>query len=121
MTGIKNWILAVLTAALLVIRIAPAQIPSFNADRIAPNYPISYVAAKAESVREVLNRIHSYLESSTPARLVDAKTNEPVLDVGNAPADTLTEPGDCQPAIRRSSIRGCFLACSPATAKPRYS
>jgi unsaturated rhamnogalacturonyl hydrolase len=80
----------------LIMRAAPlaAQAPpSPNPDRLAPNYPIPYGPATIESIQEVLNRIHSYLEGCTPARVVNYKTKEPVTDFSKLTKDTGIEMG----------------------------
>ena len=102
-------ILALCTLMILVLQTVPAvsQTPGnaaaaagsgsnqkpVNPDRIAPNYPIRYGPATIESVQEVLNRIHAYLEGCTPARLVNAKTNEPVTDPSKISGDVIFERG----------------------------
>ena len=70
----------------------PIQQPP-NPDRIAPNYPIRYSPAKIESVQEVLNRIHAYLDGCTPARLADIKNHEPVTDFSKLTPDAILERG----------------------------
>jgi unsaturated rhamnogalacturonyl hydrolase len=64
-----------------------------NANRIAPAYPIPYGIPKIESIQEVLNRIHSYLEGCTPARMINIKTNEPVTDIRKLSKDDTLEMG----------------------------
>jgi unsaturated rhamnogalacturonyl hydrolase len=83
--------------ALLMLRAAPASAGSsqqtVNPDKIAPTYPIRCGPATIESVREVINRIHSYLESCTPARMVNIKTNELVIDFSKLTGDAVFEQG----------------------------
>ena len=73
---------------------APVQTaPKVNANRIAPSYPVPYASLKIESVQEVLNRIHLYLDGCTPARLVNPKTGESVAGAGKPPGDAVFEMG----------------------------
>jgi unsaturated rhamnogalacturonyl hydrolase len=130
----QTWMRAVPAGMLLILlggQIAPsiAQIlgnvpkaPPVNADRIGPNYPIPYGRATAESVREVLNRIHSYLEGCTPARLLNNKTNEPVADLSKLTSDAAIERGSF-PIISYEwglTYSGMILA-SEATGDPRFA
>jgi len=91
MTGKRNWIIAV-SMVLWLIPSSLAQVTTLNADRIAPQYPVPYGSVRVESVQEVLNRIHSYLDSCTPARMVDVKTKEPV-EIGGITPDSVIEGG----------------------------
>jgi len=56
---------------------------------IQPDYPVPYKAVKAEEVTEVLNRIYNYLESSSPARLVDRQTKAEVADLSKINSNTV--------------------------------
>jgi unsaturated rhamnogalacturonyl hydrolase len=130
----QNWTLAVLAVIISIlpgVQIVPstAQIqgkapkaPPANANRIAPNYPIPYGPIATESVREVLNRIHSYLETCTPARLLDIKTKERVTDFSKLTSDVTIEWGSF-PIISYEwgvTYSGMILA-SEATGDPRFA
>jgi unsaturated rhamnogalacturonyl hydrolase len=81
-------------ALLLLILLEPlAAQNTVNPDRIAPSYPVPYGPATTESIQEVLNRIHAYLEQCTPARVVNSKTNEPVTDLSKLTNDAVIERG----------------------------
>ena len=60
---------------------------------LQPDYTIPYGAPTPASVTEALNRIHGYLDSSTPVRLVNRKTREPITDLGKIDQDTVFERG----------------------------
>lgn len=47
---------------------------------IQPDYPVPYKALIGEEVTEVLNRIYNYLETASPARLIDRQTKAEVTD-----------------------------------------
>ncbi len=102
---------------------APLQTtPSINPDRISPNYPIPYGPATIGSVQQVLTRVHAYLESCTPARFIDAKTNKPVADVSKAAGAGNLERGTF-PIITYEwgvTYSGMLLA-SEATGDPRFA
>jgi unsaturated rhamnogalacturonyl hydrolase len=44
------------------------------------NYPMPYGPASLPDIKAVLDRIHAYLESETPDRLVDRTTNQVITD-----------------------------------------
>jgi len=39
-----------------------------------PEYPVPYGPAAAEEIKAVLNRLYTYLDTSTPARMIDRDT-----------------------------------------------
>jgi len=49
-----------------------------------PDYPVPYTPPSSAEIKEVLDRILAFLEAETPARLVDAETQQPVADVASA-------------------------------------
>ncbi len=46
-----------------------------------PDYPVPYGPVKTEDVIAVLNRIHNYLDISTPARIVDREIKKEIADM----------------------------------------
>jgi unsaturated rhamnogalacturonyl hydrolase len=100
------------------IQASPPVIPN----RIPPKYPVPYGQVKIESIVEVLNRILGYLEGCTPARLIDAKTQEPVTDYRSLTRDSAIEPGSF-PIISYEwgvTYSGMILA-GEATGDPRFA
>ena len=67
--------------------------PSTPLHMLQPDYTIPYGAPTPESVTAILNRIHGYLDSSTPARLVNRGTLEPIIDFGKTDQDAIFERG----------------------------
>ncbi len=66
--------------------------------RHTPAYPIPYGPARVEEITPVLDRVLTYLERATPARLIDLETNTPVADAaGPLPARPGFERGDFLP------------------------
>lgn len=93
-----------------------------NPGRIAPNYPIRYGPATIESIQEILNRIHNYLESCTPYRLIDANTKEIVTGSSKSANGALIERG-AFPIVSYEwgvTYSGMLLA-SKATGDPRFA
>jgi unsaturated rhamnogalacturonyl hydrolase len=60
---------------------------------LQPDYQVPYGPAKAEDITAVLNRIWSYLDASTPARVIDSKTKAEINDLTKLTLDAIFEPG----------------------------
>ncbi len=101
----------------------PRQGPSpVNPDRIASNYPIPYGIPTVESIKEILNRIHGYLDGCTPTRMVSLKTNEPITDFTKLTGDAVVERGTF-PIVSYEwgvTYSGMLLA-TEATGDPRFA
>jgi len=65
-----------------------------NAGRLPPKYPMPYGPASVEDITAVLTRIHGYLETVTPPRLVDRQTNEEISDYSKAGPGAALARGD---------------------------
>jgi unsaturated rhamnogalacturonyl hydrolase len=62
--------------------------------KLAPNYPVPYGIPKETDVIAVINRVHGYLESTTPVGFINEKTGQPVTDLSKIDADTILARGD---------------------------
>lgn len=60
---------------------------------LQPDYPVPYGPSKAEDITAVLNRIYSYLDASTPAKVIDNKTKVEINDLTKLTGDAVFEPG----------------------------
>lgn len=70
----------------------PAQDPQFiNMGGGQPAYPMPYGPASTQEIKAVLDRIHAYLETETPAEIVDRTTNQPITDFSH-PNPNATTP-----------------------------
>ncbi|MCJ7447616.1 MAG: glycoside hydrolase family 88 protein [Bacteroidales bacterium] len=58
-----------------------------------PDYPVPYGPVKAEDVSAVLNRIYSFLDVSTPARIIDRQTKAEITDLTKLTPGATFEPG----------------------------
>ena len=87
-----------LVVGLLVLSccLASAQAPATDANTplhlLKPDYPIPYGPASEASILEVIQRVRRYLEGTTPARLVDRKTGQPIASP-SAAAEPAADPG----------------------------
>jgi rhamnogalacturonyl hydrolase YesR len=62
--------------------------------RVSANYPVPYGPATVESVTEVLNRIHAYLNGNTPARLINRQNRAEITDFNKPDPNAVLEPGE---------------------------
>lgn len=60
---------------------------------LQPDYKVPYGPVKAEEITAVLNRIYSYLDTSTPAKVINSKTKAEITDLTKLSADAVFEPG----------------------------
>jgi rhamnogalacturonyl hydrolase YesR len=58
-----------------------------------PDYRFGYGVSKAEDVKAVMDRVLRYIESETPAQLVNRKTGEIVTNLKDITADTQLKQG----------------------------
>jgi rhamnogalacturonyl hydrolase YesR len=56
---------------------------------IQPDYPVPYKPVKADEITGVLNRIYNYLESASPARLIDRQTKTEVTNLAEINNNTV--------------------------------
>lgn len=61
---------------------------------LKPDYPVPYGAPKIEEIAAVLNRVHGYLNETTPTGFVNSKTNETLTDLTKIGQDTILKTGD---------------------------
>jgi rhamnogalacturonyl hydrolase YesR len=95
----KVLLLSIILSFLDMIPILSQTIPQKVTDSntplhaLQPDYPVPYGPAKAEDITAVLNRLYSYLDASTPAKVIDSKTKAGINDLTNLTGDAVFEPG----------------------------
>jgi unsaturated rhamnogalacturonyl hydrolase len=57
-------------------------------------YPVPYGAPSVEKVKEVLDRVYTYLDSVTPPKFSDRVTHAAVVDVQKIDTNTIFQPAD---------------------------
>lgn len=133
MTAPALRMLGVLVLALAVVSFAPAsaqapstQAPATDANTplhlLKPDYPIPYGPSTVEKIGEVLARVRGYLETATPARIVDRATGQPVSDLAKPGAVPAIDPG----AFRITSyewgvVYSGMLLAAETTGDPAFS
>ena len=58
-----------------------------------PAYGVGYGVSKPEEVKQVMDRVLKYIDSETPAQLVDKHTDVPVTDYSKVTATTHLKQG----------------------------
>jgi len=61
---------------------------------LKPDYPVPYGIPKPAEVKQVLDRVFTYLDATTPAELVNQKTGAAVTSLKQFSPDVVLKPGD---------------------------
>lgn len=61
---------------------------------LTPDYPVPYGPMKIDSIKSVLDKVFSYLDSVTPAQMVNKQTNEIVSNISGIDTGTVVKQGD---------------------------
>lgn len=64
---------------------------------LQPDYPVPYLPVKTEDITAVINRIYSYLEVSSPAKLIDNQTKNEITDFSAINRNTGFQQGVFRP------------------------
>lgn len=89
---------------------------------LKPDYVVPYGQPSVESIAGVLNRIHGYLDATTPTQLVQKTTSEVVSDYKKITTETILKPGDFRLLSYEWGVTytGMLLA-TEATGDSRYA
>jgi len=114
-----------LTAALAApVHAQPPAVTDSNTPLhlLKPAYPVPYGPTTVEKVSEVLQRVHGYLESATPSRLVNRGAGTPITDLATLTVDAEFEPGAFRPVSYEWGVTytGMLLAAE-VTGDRRYT
>ncbi len=102
---------------------APKQNDSNTALHLLnPEYPVPYGPMKVEQITGILNRVRSYLEDSTPTRIIDKQGKQQISDFARIDRNSILEPG----AFRLISYEwgvaySAMVAAGAATGDPRFT
>ena len=81
-----------------------------------PDYNTPYGVGSVEEVKACMDRVLNYLESCTPARVVDKKTGETITDYANMGPDAQLERGTFRLASDEWGVTySAMLAAAEAT------
>jgi unsaturated rhamnogalacturonyl hydrolase len=73
---------------------APAGPAIFNSSQIPPEYPVPYRAPTVEGITEVMTRVRTYLETASPARLINRQTREEITDLTKPHPEATLDRGE---------------------------
>lgn len=60
---------------------------------LSPAYPVPYGPPKPEEIIEVLERVYTFLNNSTPASVFDQKQKAEITDLSKLTSETIFQPG----------------------------
>ena len=91
-----------LAAGLVLVGLLPARAqttPKANDSTtplhlLQPDYPVPYGKTTPADIKKVLDRVHGYLDATTPMQLVNKQTGAVVTEVKKADDNTIFKPGD---------------------------
>jgi rhamnogalacturonyl hydrolase YesR len=87
-----------------------------------PDYPVPYGPAEAGEIEAVLDRLLSYLETSTPARMIDSKTKAELNPVDGLTRTAIFDPGVFRLISYEWGVTyGAMLLAGEATGDDRFT
>jgi rhamnogalacturonyl hydrolase YesR len=85
-------------------------------------YPTPYRVMEADQVKAVLDRVFSYLDSTTPAEIINKTTGAPITDLSRADPEAVLKPGDFRLTSYEWGVTYTgMLAAGAATGDKRYT
>lgn len=89
---------------------------------LKPDYITPYGAPTAQNVKQVLDKVFNYLNTTTPARFVDKRTNEAVTDLIKIDTNTVLAKADFRLSSYEWGVTYAgMLAVGEATGDERYT
>jgi unsaturated rhamnogalacturonyl hydrolase len=104
-------------------QVTPAKVTDSNTalHLLPPDYPVPYGPMKTEDIIAVLNRIYTFLDASTPARLIDRQSKNEITDLTKLNSETIFEPGVFRLISYEWGVAyGAMLIATEATGDARY-
>jgi rhamnogalacturonyl hydrolase YesR len=100
----------------------PAALAAAGFRRFEPAYPMQYQPMAVADIEKVLQRVCTYLDASTPARLIDTETKETITDFSKPNPRATTAPGDFMLVSYEWGVTYAgMLHAAEATGDKRYS
>ena len=115
-------VLLAVTVQTAIMAQEPANDVTTPLHLLQPDYPTPYGAKTIEEITVTLDRVYNFLDESTPAKLVDSKSNQEISNLKKLDESTIFAPG----AFRLTSYEwgvtyaGMLLA-TEATGNPKYA
>src|SRR5450756_468870 len=107
----------------LLAQVTPAKVTDSNTalHLLPPDYQVPYGPAKVEDITAVLNRIYTYLDASTPARVIDRETKAEITDLSKLTPGSIFEPGVFRLISYEWGVAyGAMLTASEVTGDPKF-
>ena len=104
-------------------QVSPAKVTDSNTalHLLPPDYQVPYGPAKIEDITTVLNRIYTYLDASTPARVIDRGTKTEITDLTKLTPGSIFEPGVFRLISYEWGVAyGAMLTASEVTGDPKF-
>jgi len=77
------------------VHASPQADPGVYSGRLKVDYPTAYEPATADQIREVLERVHAYVEQAAPVAVIDGATGQ-AAELAHLPADAALARTDLQ-------------------------
>ena len=107
----------------LFSQVTPVKVTDSNTPLhlLPPDYPVPYGPMKTEDITAVLNRIYTFLDASTPAKVIDRQSKNEITDLAKLTSDAIFEPGVFRLISYEWGVAyGAMLVASDATGDPKY-
>lgn len=89
---------------------------------LQPDYPVPYVPVKAEEITAVINRVYSYLDISSPAKLIDNQTKNEITDFTAINKNTGFQQGVFRPVSYEWGVAyGAMLLAGEVTGDKKFT
>src|SRR4029077_3783542 len=96
----KKYIYLSIAAHAFILSPANAQQPAAKNDVVTPlhamkvDYPVPYIIPTEVSIKNILDKVFHYLDSTTPPVFINRITNAVMTDVANPDTNIIFKPGD---------------------------
>jgi unsaturated rhamnogalacturonyl hydrolase len=110
-------------SAPLASQVTPAKVTDSNTalHLLPPDYPVPYGPTKTEDIIAVLNRIYTFLDTSTPAKVIDRQSKNEINDMTKLNSETIFEPGVFRLISYEWGVAyGAMLIAAEATGDVKY-
>jgi unsaturated rhamnogalacturonyl hydrolase len=123
----KNRITILLFSAIftypLYSQTAPSRVNDSNTSLhlLPPDYPVPYGPQKTEDITAVLNRLYTFVDASTPAKVIDNQSKAEITDISKLNAGSVFEPGFLRLISYEWGVAyGAMLVASDATGDQKF-
>lgn len=88
---------------------------------LPPDYPVPYGPVKAEDITAVLNRVFTFIDASTPAKVIDRQSKTEVTDLTKLTTGSVFESGVFRLiSYEWGVVYGAMFLASDATGEPKF-